>query len=151
MLGQVQPGVNEQALLGHSKGRPDASEEAMLDQIGLVFDLLMTLQHYSCMPALVPQLPEYRDAFPIIQDTPPLLLSSTALKIRLSTILAEGMGAVYYNTFLQEEAAAACQEIHRVTCAPERAVQMLLCPMFSHIPCTNKPSEGQTDTRKTQQ
>lgn len=73
MLGQVQPGVNEQALLGHSKGRPDASEETMLDQIGLVFDLLMTLQHYSCMPALVPQLPEFRDAFPNIQDTPPLL------------------------------------------------------------------------------
>lgn len=75
MLGQVQPEVNEQALLGHSKGRPDASEETTLDQIGLVFDLQMTLQNYSCMPALVPQLPEYRDTFPIIQDpsfSPPL-------------------------------------------------------------------------------
>lgn len=148
MLGQVQPGVNEQALLGHSKGRADASEETTLDQIGLVFDLQMTLQNYSCMPALAPQLPEHRDAFPIIQDTPPLLLSSTALKIRLSTFLAEGMGAAYYNnTFLQEEAAAA-------------AAQMLLCPMFrcSSAPCsltlpapTNPDSEGQTDIRKTQQ
>lgn len=87
----------------------------------------MTLQNYSGMPALVPQLPEYRDAFPIIQDTPPLLLSSIALNIRLSTFLAEGMGEVYYNTFLQEEAAA--------------AAQMLLCPMFSHTPSTNKPRQ----------
>lgn len=96
----------------------------------------MTLQNYSCMPALVPQLPEYRDTFPIIQDTPPLLLSSTALKIRLSTILAEGMGAVYYNTFLQEEAAA--------------AAQMLRCPMFClTLPAlTNPGSEEWTDRHK---
>lgn len=151
MLGQVQPGANEQALLGHSKGSPAASEETTLDQIGLVFDLQMTLQNYSCMPALVPQLPEYRDTFPIIQDPPPLLLSSTALKIRLSTILAEGMGAVYYNnTFLQEEAAAACQEICRVMLLP---AQILFCPMFClTLPApTNPGSEGQTNTRKAQQ
>lgn len=116
----------------------------------------MTLQNYSCMPALVPQLPEYRDTFPIIQDPPPLLLSSTALKIRLSTILAKGMGAVYCNnTFLQEEAAAACQEVDWVTLsAPERAAQMLFCPiMFClTLPALPNPgSEGQTDTRKAQQ
>lgn len=149
MLGQVQPGVNEQVLLRHSKGRPDASEETTLDQIGLLFDLQMTLQNYSCMPALVPQLPEYRDTFPIIQDPPPLLLSSTALKIRLSTILAEGMGAVYYNnTFLQEEAAAACQEVYRVMLlsAPER---LLRC---SSVPCCVSHSQhSQTQAVKDRQ
>lgn len=107
------------------------------------------------MPALVPQLPEYRDTFPIIQDPPPLLLSM-ALNIRLSTILAKGMGAVYHNnTFLQEEAAAACQEVDRVMLsAPERAAQMLFCPIMfclTRPALPNPASDGQTDTRKAQQ
>lgn len=116
-----------------------------------------------CMPALVPQLPEHRDTFPIIQDPPLFLLSSTALKIRLSTILAKGMGAAYYNnTFLQEEAAAACQwhisPAHNsrvmLLSAPERAAQMLFCPILLclTLPALTKPgSEGQTDTRKAEQ
>lgn len=93
----------------------------------------MTVQNYSCMPALVPQLPQNRAAFPIIHDPPSPLLSSTALESRSSTILDEGMEAVYYNnTFLKEEAAAVCQEVYRVTLlsAPERAAQMLFCQRF---------------------
>lgn len=66
------------------------------------------------------------------------------------------MGAVYFNnTFLQEEAAAACQEIYRVMLlsAPEKAAQMLFCPMFClTLPAlTNPGSEGQADTRQAQQ
>lgn len=92
----------------------------------------MTVQNYSCMPALVPQLPQNRAARPIIQNPSASFFSPIAPESRLSTILDEGMEALYYTTFLKEEAAAVCQEIYRVTLlsVSERAAQMLFCQQF---------------------
>lgn len=81
------------------------------------------------MPALVPQLPQNRAVLPITQNPSAPFSSSIAPESRLSTILDEGMEAVYYTTFLKEEAAAVCQEIYRVTLlsVPERGAQMPFC------------------------
>lgn len=98
----------------------------------------------TCSPAPIEQR-----CFPHYSGSPHPLPLPIALESRSSTISARGMEAVYYNSVLKEEAAAACQEIYRVTLlpAPGGCSDVLLSGVLSHTALT-KPRQRRTDSHK---